>query len=113
MSIPGASLEAPSRSMIRPAGLRRAPGVSVLGRARDAALADGAIVHRTEVGGTAVAGLWNAFGAWACVADAASHRHPEAWIVGYERGAALDAALDAGFTAVGPLLVWHRNPEHR
>ena len=69
----------------------------------DAGFADGAIAHCTEIGGTAVAGLWNAFGAWADIADAVSHRHPEAWIVGYERGAGLDAALAAGFTAVGPL----------
>jgi hypothetical protein len=95
---------------VLPTGLRRASGVTVLGREGDAGFADGAIVHRTEIGGTAVAGLWNAFGAWADVAEAASHRHPEAWIVGYERGAGLDAALAAGFTAVGPLRVWNRNP---
>jgi hypothetical protein len=94
---------------VLPTGLRRASGVTVLGREGDAGFADGAIVHRTEIGGTAVAGLWNAFGAWGDVADAASHRHPEAWIVGYERGAALDASLAAGFTAVGPLRVWNRN----
>jgi hypothetical protein len=93
-----------------PTGLRRASGVTVLGREGDAGFADGAIVHRTEIGGTAVAGLSNVFGAWGEVADAASHRHPEAWIVGYERGAGLDAALAAGFTAVGPLRVWSRNP---
>ena len=81
----------------------------MLGRDGDAGFTDGAIVHRTEIGGTAVAGLWNAFGAWVDVADAASHRHPEAWIVGYERGAGLDAALAAGFAAVGPLRVWNRN----
>lgn len=95
---------------VLPTGLRRASGVTVLGREGDAGFADGAIVHRTEIGGTAVAGLWNAFGAWADVAEAASHRHPEAWIVGYERGAGLDAALAAGFMAVGPLRVWNRNP---
>jgi hypothetical protein len=92
-----------------PTGLRRAPGVTVLGREGETGFADGAIVHRTEIGGTAVAGLWNSFGAWADVADAVSHRHPEAWIVGYERGAGLDAALAAGFEAVGPLRVWNRN----
>jgi hypothetical protein len=94
---------------VLPTGLRRAPGVTVLGREGHDGFTDGAIVHRTEIGGTAVAGLWNAFGAWGDVADAASHRHPEAWIVGYERGAALDASLAAGFTAVGPLRVWNRN----
>ncbi len=94
---------------VLPIGLRRVPGVTVLGREGDAGFADGAIAHCTEIGGTAVAGLWNAFGAWADIADAVSHRHPEAWIVGYERGAGLDAALAAGFTAMGPLRVWNRN----
>ena len=93
---------------VLPTGLRRAPGVTVLGREGDAGFTDGAIVHRTEIGGTAVAGLWNVFGAWADIADAVSDRHPEAWIVGYERGAALDVALAAGFTAIGPLRVWNR-----
>lgn len=95
---------------VLPTGVRRASGVTVLGREVDAGFADGAIVHCTEVGGTAVAGLWNVFGAWADVADAASHRHPEAWIVGYERGVALDAAVAAGFSAIGPLRVWVRQP---
>jgi hypothetical protein len=93
---------------VLPAGLRRVSGVTVLGREGDAGFSDGAIVHHTEIGGTAVAGLWNTFGAWADVAEAASHRHPDAWIVGYERGAGLDAALAAGFTAVGPVRVWNR-----
>jgi hypothetical protein len=91
-----------------PAGLRRAPGVTVLGRDGDGTPPTGAILHRTEIGGVAVVGLWNAFGTWADVAAAASTRHPDAWIVGYEHGAELDAALTAGFTAVGPLRVWHR-----
>jgi hypothetical protein len=93
---------------VLPTGLRRAPGVTVLGRDGDAGFADGAILHHTRIGGTNVAGLWNTFGAWADVAAAASHRHPDAWIVGYERGLDLDAALAAGFTAVGPLRVWQR-----
>jgi hypothetical protein len=93
---------------VLPTGLRRASGVTVLGREGDGGFADGAILHRTEIGGTVVAGLWHVFGAWADVADAAASRHPEAWIVGYERGADLDAALAAGFTAIGPLRVWSR-----
>jgi hypothetical protein len=91
-----------------PAGLRRASGVTVLGREGDGGFVDGGIVHRTEIGGTAVAGLWNGFGAWADVADAASARHPDAWLVTYERDAGLDAALAAGFRAIGPLRVWVR-----
>ncbi len=91
-----------------PTGVRRASGVTVFGREGEAGFTDGAIVHTTEIGGTAVAGLWNVFGAWADVAAAASHRHPEAWIVGYEHGAGLDAALAAGFTVIGALRVWNR-----
>ena len=93
---------------VLPTGLRRASGVTVLGRDGAAGYTDGAIVHRTEIGGIGVAGLWNAFGAWPDVAAAASHRHPDAWIVGYERGTRLEAALAAGFTAIGPLRVWSR-----
>ena len=93
---------------VLPNGLRRASGVTVLGRDGAGGSADGGIVHRTEIGGKAVAGLWHVFGAWADVAAAASHRHPEAWIVTYEHGADLDAALASGFTAIGPLPVWRR-----
>jgi hypothetical protein len=94
---------------VLPVALRRVPGVTVLGREGDAGFADGATVHRTEIAGTPVAGLWNVFGAWADVADAASERHPEAWMVSYERDAGLDAALAAGFRAIGPLRVWNRS----
>jgi hypothetical protein len=93
-----------------PTGLRRASGVTVLGREGDGEFVDGGMVHRTEIGGTAVAGLWNVFGAWAEVADAVSRRHPEAWVVSCERGAGLDAALTAGFNAIGPLRLWTREP---
>jgi hypothetical protein len=94
---------------VLPTGLRRAPGVTVLGRDADGSgPASGGILHRTEIGGTPVVGLWNAFGTWAEVAAAASTRHPDAWIVGYERGAELDAARAAGFQLLGPLRVWHR-----
>jgi hypothetical protein len=91
-----------------PTGVRRASGVTVLGREGDAGFEDGAIVHRTEIGGAAVAGVWNAFGAWSDIADAVVHRRPDAWIVGYERDTNLDAALEAGFSAIGPFRVWNR-----
>lgn len=93
---------------VLPTGLRRAGGVTIVGRVRDDEFVDGGILHRTEIGGTPVVGLWNAFGDWAAVAATASTRDPDAWIVGYERDADLDAALAAGFEAVGPLRVWHR-----
>jgi len=91
-----------------PVGLRRASGVTVLARGADDRLTDGGIVHRTVVGGTAVAGVWHHFGDWAQVADAAAHRHPEAWLVSAARGPALDGASAAGYTVVGPLAVWRR-----
>lgn len=95
---------------VLPAGLRRAPGVTVLGRDGDGAPPAGAILHRTEIGGTPVVGLWNAFGDGPAVAAAASDRFPDSWVVGYEVGAELERALAAGFVAVGPLRVWHREP---
>ncbi|MFN8028284.1 MAG: hypothetical protein U0W40_18550 [Acidimicrobiia bacterium] len=91
-----------------PAGLRRAAGVTVLGREGGGGFTDGALVHSTEIGGTAVVGMWNAFGDWGAVTDAVSSRHPGAWIVGCEHGTRLDAALAAGFTAAGPLRIWRR-----
>jgi len=90
-----------------PAGVRRASGVTVLGRADAARFTDGGIVHRTLVGGVPVAGLWHGFGEWADVAAAATHRHPDAWIVSHAHGAPLDDALAAGFTATGPVRWWH------
>lgn len=96
-----------------PAGLRRASGVTVLGRAGDAGFVDGAILHHTVIGGIAVAGLWNVFGGWGDVVAAAAHRHPEAWITSYGRGADLDAALAAGFTTIGPLRFWQRESAGR
>ena len=91
-----------------PTGLRRASGVTVLGREGTAGFTDGAIVHRTAIGGTSVAGVWHAFGAWGHVAAAAAHRHPEAWLVGYASGPDLATARAAGFSAVGPLRAWSR-----
>jgi len=94
---------------VLPTGVRRAPGVTVLGRGGEVGFTDGAIVHCTEIGGIAVAGMWNVFGTWAEVAGAVSSRHPGAWIVTCERGARLEAALAAGFTAIGPIRVWSRD----
>ena len=63
---------------VLPTGLRRAAGVTVLGREGDAGFADGAIVHCTEIGGTAVVELWIAL-ARADIADAAPTA--DAWTV--------------------------------
>lgn len=89
-------------------GLRRAAGVTIIGRAGPTGYTDGAILHRTTIAGIEVVSLSNGFGALADVAAAAIARHPHAWIVGYEHGEDLDTHLDLGFAAVGPLRVWIR-----
>ncbi len=93
---------------VLPNGLRRAPGVTILGRADSASYTDGAILHRTTIANVEVVSLSNAFGALADVAAAAIARHPNSWIVGYEHGEDLDALLGVGFEAIGPLRVWAR-----
>lgn len=89
-------------------GLRRAPGVTILGRADHSGYTDGAILHRTTIANVEVVSVSNAFGNVADVAAAAIARHPESWIVGYERGEDLDVMLGVGFDAIGPLRVWAR-----
>jgi hypothetical protein len=42
------------------------------------------------------------------VIASAAARFPGLPLVGYERGADLAHALDAGFTTIGPLIVWQR-----
>jgi len=66
----------------------------------------GAIVCRTGD----VAGVSNVFGTgvWADLPAAVAALYPSLALVGYERDDALDEALGAGFTAIGPLKVWMR-----
>lgn len=45
---------------------------------------------------------------WAGIADAGAAVFPSFSLVGYERGAALQAALAGGFSAIGGLRVWLR-----
>lgn len=71
----------------------------------------GAVAHR---GSGAVVGLSNLFAhdeadtdaAWAGALTAIAARWPDLPVVGYESGDDLDAAVRAGFTAIGPLRVW-------
>ena len=91
-----------------PAGLRRASGVTVLGRGDHTGFTDGVVVHRTVIGGTAVAGVWDRLGDVAATTAAAAQRHPDAWLIGRPADTTLDAFLAAGFAAVGPLRVWRR-----
>jgi hypothetical protein len=71
----------------------------------------GGIANRTGN----VVGLSNVFvnsgdtiAAWAGLVTAIAQAFPDFPLVGYERGAALDAALACGFMAIGPLRVWAR-----
>ncbi|MFC4098136.1 hypothetical protein [Paenibacillus xanthanilyticus] len=45
---------------------------------------------------------------WSSIAAASSAHFPGIPLVGYEHGETLDAALQAGWTAIGPLRVWVR-----
>ena len=71
----------------------------------------GGIANRTGN----VVGLSNVFvnsgdtiAAWTGLVAAIERAFPDSPLVGYERGAALDAALAGGFMAIGPLRVWAR-----
>jgi hypothetical protein len=88
-----------------PASLLEAPEVAFL---LDETHGAGCIANASED----VVGLSNAFGfeespgAWVRFGAAAAQCFPGRALVGYERGAALKAALDAGFAACGELVVW-------
>ncbi len=90
--------------------LLRAPGVTVLGTHDGDRYRAGGVAHQTRIGGDEVVGISNAFGGIVPLAEAAAARYPDAWVVGYEHGDALTALLDGGFTALGPLRVWARDP---
>jgi hypothetical protein len=74
----------------------------------DGEIVAGAVVNHED----GVAGLSNLFAsgdaatAWTGCLRAVSTRLPGTDLVGYESGAALAAALDAGFRQIGPLRVW-------
>ncbi|MFD3804280.1 hypothetical protein ACFWSF_24405 [Streptomyces sp. NPDC058611] len=86
-------------------GTAGAAGASTGGR-----IVAGAVAHRTGD----VVGVSNLFArdgasagaAWAGTLTAVASRWPGLPVVGYESGDDLDAALRAGFTALGPLRVW-------
>lgn len=82
------------------------PDVAVLARYDGDRLVAGAVAHRSAE----VTGISNVFGVdpWPGLAAAAAARFGERPLVGYERGAELAAARQAGFTTAGPLRVWLR-----
>jgi hypothetical protein len=82
------------------------PAFMVLARRDGATLTGGAVLHATDQAVTVA----HAFGdvlvtEWLGVAAAL---HPGGPVADYATGAALDEALDAGFTGVGPQVVWAR-----
>jgi hypothetical protein len=95
--------------VLLPAILRRS-SFSVLGRRDDNALTAGAVTHLCG-GVVSVSNVWAAPGHetdWAELVRLVHAVHPGRAVVGYEQGEELARAQDAGFTDVGPQLVWFR-----
>jgi hypothetical protein len=100
------------RPLFRPA-LLADPRCAILACRRGDGLIAGVIAY--AAGG--VTGISNMFGAglaagqlWPSALQAVAARRPGLPIVGYEHGAALAAARQAGFQALGPLRVWAHDP---
>jgi len=97
------------RGVFRPALLAKA-AVRVLVRPLGGGRIAGAVASR----GGGVAGLSNLFTdglpaeQWDGLVLAVERLFPGLSIVGYDAGARLQAAVDAGFTRIGPLRVWLR-----
>jgi hypothetical protein len=97
--------------LFRPA-LLADPRCAVLARRRDGAVIAGAIAYAAGGG----AGISNLFAAgpaapgrlWDGLRRAVAGRWPGLPAVGYEEGASLAAARQAGFRALGPLRIWVR-----
>ena len=98
-----------TREVLLPGLLRRAH-FRILARYVDDRLVAGAVA-RLGSGAVDVSNVWAVPGYrvdWAELAEAAGAYFPGRQLVGYERGDALAAALDGGFTALGELRVWVR-----
>jgi len=92
-----------------PPTLLEDPDIAFLAGRRDGAIAVVSALNRSGP----VVGLSNAAGAdaasddgWADHAAVAARLFPGLPVVGYERGADLEAAQRHGFTSIGPLRVW-------
>jgi hypothetical protein len=88
------------------------PRCAILAGRRDGALVAGAIAYTAS----RVTGMSNVFSPslpaeqlWASAVQAVAVRQPGLPVVGYERGADLAAARQAGFQVLGPLRVWTRS----
>jgi hypothetical protein len=89
------------------------PCCTILACRREGVLVSGAIAYATGQ----VTGISNVFSAglpagplWASAVQAVAALRPGLPIVGYERGADLAAARQAGCQVLGPLRVWARDP---
>ena len=83
----------------------------VLACRRDGAIIAGAIVYTAN----RAAGISNLFSTglpldrlWASIQPTVAGLQPHLPVVGYEEGASLEAARQAGFRVLGPLRVWTR-----
>jgi hypothetical protein len=73
-------------------------------------LTAGVVTHLCA-GVVSVSNVWAAAGRetdWDELVRLVHAVHPGRAVVGYEQGAELSRALDAGFTDLGPQLVWFR-----
>ena len=93
--------------VLLPALLERS-SFQVLARHTDGDLTAGAVLH-TGIGAVSVSNVWMKDpddGTWPDLVRNAAALWPGRALVGYERGADLEAAMAAGFADVGPQLVW-------
>ena len=91
-------------------GLLRRSSFRFLGHRVDGELTAGAVTHLCA-GAVGLSNVWAAPGHevdWGELVRVVHALHPGLAVVGYEQGDDLDRALDAGFSAVGPQLVWVR-----
>lgn len=96
-----------------PPALLTDTSVTFLGGWRDDRLVAGCVANATA----AVMGVSSLFildgdldAGWRGVLSAMAARFPARPVVGYESGDALATAVRQGFTAIGPLRVWLREP---
>lgn len=90
-------------SLFLPAFLA-SPGITMLAGREGSKIVAGCIITATGP----MAGISNIFGDALEAIGAATMTFPGRDLVGYENGDALAAALEAGFQAVGDLVVWRR-----
>jgi hypothetical protein len=101
--------------VFRPA-LLSDPRCTFLAYRREDAIIAGAIIYAAD----GVSGISNLFSTgipqdqlWAGIQSAVAEVRPHLPVVGYEAGASLEAARQAGFHALGPLRIWARSSPHR